>query len=121
MGILCPAAVTISAGLLADVPAQKALPLFYASVGAVLAGAVFGDHCSPISDTTVLSSLASECSLEVHVWTQMPYALIAAAVGMVVGDTLCNKLGQSPWLGLILGTIVLFLIIRLFGRRPETA
>ncbi|MCH7751635.1 MAG: hypothetical protein IH898_05715, partial [Planctomycetes bacterium] len=72
MGILCPATVQIAAGLFADLPADQALSLFYASVGAVLSGAIFGDHCSPISDTTVLSSLASECPLEQHGWTQMP-------------------------------------------------
>ena len=59
----------------ADLPADRALDLFYASVGSVLAGAIFGDHCSPISDTTVLSSIASGCTLESHVWTQLPYAL----------------------------------------------
>ena len=90
MGILCPATVTIAAHLLADQPAEQALPIFYAAVGAVLSGAVFGDHCSPISDTTVLSALASGCTLEQHVWTQMPYALTVAVVSMFCGDILCR-------------------------------
>ena len=121
MGILCPAAVTISAGLLADVPADDALPLFYASVGAVLAGAVFGDHCSPISDTTVLSSLASECSLESHVWTQMPYALTVAIVSILCGDVLCRAYNQPWWVGLLVGTAMLLMIVLLIGRRPGLA
>ena len=48
------------------------------SLSATLAGSVFGDHCSPISDTTVLSSAGSKCDHIEHVYTQMPYALIVA-------------------------------------------
>ncbi|HUU94530.1 MAG TPA: Na+/H+ antiporter NhaC family protein, partial [Phycisphaerae bacterium] len=121
MGILCPATVTIAAGLLADHPADDALPLFYASVGAVLAGAVFGDHCSPISDTTVLSSLASECSLEDHVWTQLPYALTVAVVSIVCGDILCRQFDQPAWVGLLAGTAALILIVLIVGRKPTRA
>jgi Na+/H+ antiporter NhaC len=119
MGILCPATVTISASLLADVPAEQALPLFYASVGAVLAGSVFGDHCSPISDTTVLSSIASECSLEQHVWTQIPYAVTVAVVSTLCGELLCRYLNHPAWVGLLTGTAVLLLIVLVVGRRPR--
>jgi Na+/H+ antiporter NhaC len=121
MGILCPATVTIAAGLLADMPPGQALPLFYASVGAVLSGAVFGDHCSPISDTTVLSSLASECSLEAHVWTQIPYALTVAVVSTLSGEVLCRQLDQPAWVGLLLGVAALVLIVLLVGRKPTHA
>ena len=119
MGILCPATVTIAASLLADVPVDQALPLFYAAVGAVLAGSVFGDHCSPISDTTVLSSLASDCSLEKHVWTQIPYAITVAAVSVVCGDVLCRYYGQSAWVGLSLGVVALILIVVVMGRKTR--
>lgn len=117
MGILCPAVVTIAAGLLEDAPTQDALSLFYASVGAVLAGAVFGDHCSPISDTTVLSSLASGCSLEQHVWTQMPYALTVGAVAVLAGDVLGHGFGQAWWVGLLAGGAALVLLLFVLGRR----
>jgi len=56
------------------------LPL---AVSAVLGGGVFGDHCSPISDTTVISSMASACDHIDHVKTQLPYALLAAAVALL--------------------------------------
>jgi Na+/H+ antiporter NhaC len=56
--------------------------------GAVLGGAVFGDQCSPISDTTILSSMFTGCDLMDHVNTQLPLALVAAALG-VVASTLC--------------------------------
>lgn len=121
MGILCPAAVTIAAGLVADLPADTASRLFYASVGAVLAGAVFGDHCSPISDTTVLSSIASDCRLEEHVWTQMPYAVVVAAVSVLMSDILGGFFGLPWWAGLALGVAALVLILLAFGRRCTLA
>jgi len=116
MGILCPATITVAAGVLADLPPAEARTLFYAAVGSVLAGAVFGDHCSPISDTTVLSALASQCSLEQHVWTQMPYALTVAAVSALSGEVLCRQCQLAPWVGLLTGAALLFLITLLLGR-----
>ena len=50
-----------------------------ATVGAMLGGAVFGDHCSPLSDTSVVSAFATECELKQHIKTQIPYALVVAA------------------------------------------
>ncbi len=119
MGILCPATVIIAAGMVADLPAEQGLPLFYASVGAVLSGAVFGDHCSPISDTTVLSSLASGCRHELHVWTQMPYAVVVAVVSTLCGDLLCRYADVPAWGGLLAGSAVLVAIVLLIGRKPR--
>jgi len=129
LGIICPATVTIAAGLLADMPAQQAMPLFYASVGAVLTGAVFGDHCSPISDTTVLSSIASECDLGAHVWTQLPYAIIVALAGILCTDILNVVLMEhaptfynkywNVYYGTACGALVLAMILLVAGRRPR--
>lgn len=121
MGILCPAVVTIAAGLLDAHPVAEAQPIFYAAIGAVLSGAVFGDHCSPISDTTILSSLASDCALETHVWTQMPYAVVVAGVSMATGDVLCRYGNLPAWAGLAIGAAALFLILRTLGRPPGAA
>jgi Na+/H+ antiporter NhaC len=52
-------------------------------VAAALGGGVFGDHCSPISDTTVVSALAAGCDVLDHVWTQLPYALFGALLTSV--------------------------------------
>src|SRR5699024_5896689 len=84
-----------------------------AAFGAVLAGAVWGDHSSPISDTTILSSTGAACSIPTHVSTQLPYAFVgalAALVGYVV-----YVLTQSGVIGLVvtLGLVVaIALVIR---------
>ncbi len=91
-------------------------PLIIASVGSVLAGAIFGDHCSPISDTTVLSSQASGCDHVAHVRTQLPYALLVAIVSILFG-TLPVAMGVSVWILLPVGTVVLIACLLLFGKR----
>ncbi len=73
--IMLPIAIPLAVGVDADVAL---------CIGAVISGAVFGDHCSPISDTTIISSLASECGVVEHVKTQLPYALISAFVALVL-------------------------------------
>jgi Na+/H+ antiporter NhaC len=118
LGIICPITVTIAASLTKGLEPGEALTIFYAAVGSVLAGAVFGDHCSPISDTTVLSSIASGCRHEEHVWTQIPYALVAAIAAMGLGDVLCSVLHQPWYFGLGAGVIFLVLVVFIIGRRP---
>ena len=79
-------------------------PLFLVAVGATLGGAVYGDHVSPISDTTILSSAGAECDHMSHVSTQMPYATIvfvSGAIGYIIAG-----LTASPWVALAL-TVVL--------------
>jgi len=56
----------------------------YVTVGAILSGGIFGDHCSPISDTTIISSMASASDHIDHVRTQLPYALIAAGGALII-------------------------------------
>jgi Na+/H+ antiporter NhaC len=88
-----------------------------AAVSAVLAGAVFGDHCSPISDTTILSSLASGADHIDHVRTQLPYAATVALVGILVGY-LPVGFGVRPWYSLMAGGLILFLFLFWRGRSP---
>lgn len=89
--------------------------LLVGTISSVLAGSVWGDHCSPISDTTILSSTASGCDHIAHVRTQMPYALLAGFVGMVVGD-IPTAYGMSPWISLLVGAIVIVAAVRWLGR-----
>ena len=86
------------------------------ATASVLAGAIFGDHCSPISDTTVLSSTASACDHMDHVRTQMPYALIVAMVGMLLGN-IGTAYGLPAWAALLLGVSVLFALLHFKGER----
>jgi Na+/H+ antiporter NhaC len=88
------------------------------TVSSVLAGSIFGDHCSPISDTTVLSSMASASDHVDHVRTQLPYALLVAVVGMSIGD-IPTAYGV-PWIvSYIAGAIILFLVLRFLGGRSD--
>jgi len=83
-------------------------------ISSVLAGAIFGDHCSPISDTTVLSSTASQCDHVDHVRTQLPYALAVGTISIVVGN-LGTAYGLPVWAALTIGIAVLIVILKLFG------
>jgi len=73
--IMVPIGVPMAVGMDADV---------VLAIGAVISGGIFGDHCSPISDTTIISSLASDCEVLEHVKTQLPYALISASVALAL-------------------------------------
>ncbi len=95
-------------------------PILLATVGSVLAGAIFGDHCSPISDTTVLSSVACGCNHFAHVWTQMPYALLVGAVSIVTG-TIPAGLGWNPWWMLGGGALALVGLMYVMGGKVEVA
>ena len=92
--------------------------LLLGSTSAILGGAVFGDHCSPISDTTVLSSIASGSDHVDHTRTQAPYALVCAAIAVALGY-LPVGMGLSPWISLIVGLAALVAIARFAGKRPE--
>jgi len=87
-------------------------------ISSVMAGSIFGDHCSPISDTTVMSSMASACDHVDHVRTQLPYALLVAIVAMAVGD-IPTALGLHPGISLVVGTAILATVLRVVGRRYE--
>ena len=95
---------------------EATMPLFYNVVASVLAGSVMGDHCSPISDTTIMSSLASSCNHLQHVRTQMPYALTVGSVAMLVG-VLPTALGMPSWVAFLMGFAVLGLMVRLVGKK----
>jgi Na+/H+ antiporter NhaC len=120
MGILIPLVVPTTAGLTAAAGIDPAAghSILLASVSSVLAGAIFGDHCSPISDTTVLSSMASGCDHVDHVRTQLPYALIVAVAAMLFGY-LPAGYGLSPWLCQLVSAGALAGALFTLGQRRE--
>ena len=122
MAILIPLVIplTVTLGGAGGFGVSGEYSILLGSISSVLAGAIFGDHCSPISDTTVLSSTAAACDHLDHVKTQMPYALLVAIVGMAVGD-LATALGLSVWVALLLGLIILWLALKLFGTSVQDA
>lgn len=95
------------------------LSIFHNIAAAVLTGSVLGDHCSPISDTTILSSLASSCPHIEHVRTQLPYALTTGAVAIFLG-TIPASYGVSPWILFPLGIIGIYFIIKFFGKPTDS-
>ncbi len=90
--------------------------LLVLSISAVLEGAIFGDHCSPISDTTVMSSIASASDHIDHVKTQIPYAVSVMLVATMAGYFPCAFLGASPWLCWLVGIALLCLLIAMRGK-----
>lgn len=95
---------------------DASISIFHNVVSAVLAGSVLGDHCSPISDTTILSSLASSCNHISHVRTQMPYALTVGVIGMFFG-TIPAAYGVSSLILFPLNILILFFIVRFVGKK----
>lgn len=82
-----------------------------------LAGSIFGDHCSPITDCTILSSEGSGCNNFDHVKTQLPYALVTAVVAVVVG-VVPATFGVNPIISFIGSGIAFYLILKVFGKVP---
>ena len=89
-------------------------------LGAVLDGAIFGDHCSPLSDTTVLSSISSAVDHVDHVRTQAPYALTAMVAAGLCGYLFCAS-GGPVWGAYALGAAAITATVMLLGRRPDAA
>lgn len=120
MSILLPLVVGLAYNLGAGAPIGGHA-LMVICIGAVLEGSIFGDHCSPISDTTVLSSTASASDHIDHVRTQAPYAIVTMLVALCAGY-LPAAFGQvHPALSLLTGAAVLLMIVFVFGRKSDAA
>lgn len=116
MGILMPLIIPLTWAIIGlEGDPLNYMPILYSAVACNLAGAVWGDHCSPISDTTVLSSMASGCDHIEHVRTQLPYAMTVGGVSIVLG-TVPAAYGLPWWAGMILGVAALMLLLRVLGR-----
>jgi Na+/H+ antiporter NhaC len=122
MGILMPLVIPLAWAVMTvnGMADPSGMHILYSTIACSLAGAVWGDHCSPISDTTVLSSIASGCDHIEHVRTQMPYAIMVGVVAILFG-TIPGAYGLSPWISLIVGAAVLYGVLRYFGRNADEA
>lgn len=112
-GILIPIVVAVFEGKNPD--------LMIISISACMAGAVCGDHCSPISDTTIMSSAGARCNHVNHVTTQLPYAITVAAVSFVT--YIIAGFVQTAWIALPCGIVLmlgtLIVIKAVAGSRQE--
>ena len=84
----------------------------------VLTGAIFGDHCSPISDTTILSSMGTSCNHIDHVQTQIYYAIFVALVAIFIGYIPAG-LGVPWYISIVVGVIVMFFGLRILGEKVD--
>jgi Na+/H+ antiporter NhaC len=112
MGILLPLAVPLTWAILGNhgMANESGMLVLHAAVASVLAGAVWGDHTSPISDTTVLASATSHCGVVEHVNTQLPYGLVVGGIAVVLG-LLPAGFGAPWWVGLVLSVAALFAVL----------
>ncbi len=117
MGILMPLTIPLAnaVGLHTGLETVDLHNYIVLNIGAVLTGAIFGDHCSPISDTSILSSMASSCDHMDHISTQLYYALFVGVVAVLVGY-LPAAYGVSVYVLLPLGLLVVALVIRFYGK-----
>lgn len=121
MAILYPIAIPIAwaVGQSAGLDPAHLNAILFNVIAVVLSASVLGDHCSPISDTTILSSLASDCPHIDHVRTQLPYALVTGAVSIMAG-TVAAFMGGGIGVCLLLilvGSGLLYLFLLKFGKR----
>jgi Na+/H+ antiporter NhaC len=118
MAIIFPLAIPLVEKLGIGVDPHQLSLILNATIGAILSGAVFGDHCSPISDTTIMSSIASQVDHIDHVSTQLPYALMVGGVSILFGY-LPAGFGFNPYLLLVLEIISVVLFLYVFGKKVE--
>ena len=91
--------------------------LMIIGISACMAGAVCGDHCSPISDTTIMASAGGQCNHVNHVSTQLPYAITVAAVSFVT--YIVAGLTQSDWISLPVGAVLMILTVMVLGKMKK--
>lgn len=118
MAIMFPIVIPLAASVseLHGLTSAESTLVLHGVISSVLTGCVWGDHCSPISDTTILSSMASGCDHIEHVRTQLPYAIIVAVITMLVGD-IPTAFGLSPYISIALIFVILIVIIMFFGKK----
>lgn len=119
MGILIPLMIPLVWQMMQvqGLNTPEDMSILYLSISTILAGAVWGDHCSPISDTTILSSMSTQCDHIQHVRTQIPYAFFAGGFAILIG-IIPTSFGVSVWLSLLLSTSSMILIYRVIGKKP---
>ena len=112
MGILMPLAIPLAHSM------NPEMSYVVVSTSAVLTGAIFGDHCSPISDTTILSSMGAGCNHIAHVNTQIWYALFVSSITIVFGYIPAG-FGLKWYIVLPIALLAVYLGVQIFGKKVE--
>jgi len=117
ISIMFPLVIPIIIGILAQSSDLKHFLIL--TISSVLAGSVFGDHCSPISDTTIMSSMASSCDHIDHVRTQLPYALTVAFIALLLG-IIPVSFGIPYLISIGSSLLAVFIIFIILGKRVDS-
>ena len=112
MGILMPLTIPLAHSI------NPEMSYIIVCISAVLTGSIFGDHCSPISDTTILSSMGAGCNHIDHVRTQMPYSLFVASIAILFGYIPAG-FGLNIYLILPVAFLVMFIGIQILGKSVD--
>jgi Na+/H+ antiporter NhaC len=121
MAVLLPLVIPLSAaisGFSSGIPDSATYSFIIVCSSGVLTGAIFGDHCSPISDTTILSAMGAGCDLIDHVDTQIWYSFTIATV--VITGYLLVGFGFSAWITLLITMIILIGVLLILGKKVPT-
>jgi Na+/H+ antiporter NhaC len=120
MGILMPLAIPIAnaVGLHTGLEGTELQNYIILNISAVLTGAIFGDHCSPISDTSILSSMGAACDHMDHIKTQLYYAIFVGLVAIIFGY-IPAAMGVSMYIILPLALLIVALSVRFIGKKVE--
>ncbi|MBZ7932194.1 Na+/H+ antiporter NhaC family protein [Campylobacter sp. RM10543] len=118
MGILMPLAVPLAYKIaqLSGMDANAMHHYIVINISCVLTGAIFGNHCSPIADNVILSSMSAKCDHMEHVKTQIPYALFICAISLLTGY-IPVSLGVSIWIVLPCNLILIALLLKIIGKK----
>lgn len=117
MGILMPLSIPLAkgVGVAAGLSGDELVAYIIVAISAVLTGAIMGDHCSPISDTTILSSMGSSCDHIEHTRTQLYYAVVIGVISIIFGYIPVG-MGMNIWLVLPISMLSVFLLVRFVGK-----
>jgi Na+/H+ antiporter NhaC len=121
MGILMPLAlpVVLATSAAAGMPAAEVQTLAAMVIGAVFGGATLGDHCSPFSDTTIVSAMASGCRTLDHVTSQLPFAALTAAAAAAAYSLMAT--GLKPWIATLCAALALAAGVARLAARAKRA
>lgn len=117
MSIVFPLAIPLAVGL---APESMKHTVIVDNAAAILAGSIFGDQCSPISDTSILSALSSRVSVNAHVSSQMPYAILNALLAILIGLLPVGYGAYPSYAGLLLGIPIIVGLVWLLGTPVES-